>query len=107
MRMAIISLSRRRSLADIATRGYDQVSLESNKLAALFARVSAPVASSRSVSEWWSRIDGTAYHLAVFGDMYSEWRFQWWSDSPPQWNAMVQLANEMLDLFSSASNSGG
>jgi hypothetical protein len=44
--------------------------------------------------------DGTVYHLALFGDMFSEVRFQWWSDPPPQWRPLTALADKMIEVFS-------
>ena len=33
-------------------------------------------------------LDGTSFHGALFGDLQSEIRFQWWSDPPPiTWHA--------------------
>lgn len=43
--------------------------------------------------------DGTSYHLALFGDLLSEVRFQWWSESPPQWEPLVVTANDMIETF--------
>ena len=87
--------------------GYDQVHFDSEVLASLFARVtvlSLPLAPYLNNG---CGLDGDLYHLAIFGDMYSEWRFKWWSESPPQWQPLVDLANEMLHLFSSIEGSDG
>ena len=43
--------------------------------------------------------DGSLYQLAVFGDLYSEFRFQWWSEPPIQWQPLVNVANEMIQAF--------
>jgi len=43
--------------------------------------------------------DGTTYHLALFGDLYSEVRFRWWTDSPPQWAPLVEVVNDMIETF--------
>jgi hypothetical protein len=85
--------------------GYDQVPFASDKLATYFARVTAlslPLAPYLNNS---CGLDGTMFHLAVFGDMFSEWRFQWWSDSPPAWQPLVELTNEMLRMFASSVSS--
>jgi hypothetical protein len=81
--------------------GYDHISFESDKLAAFFARVCALSLPLAPYLNQAAGIDGDMYHLAVFGDMYTEWRFQWWSESPPQWRPLVDLAHEMLSAFSS------
>jgi hypothetical protein len=44
-------------------------------------------------------LDGTDYHLALFGDLQSEVRFRWWTDSPPQWAPLVVIANDMIETF--------
>jgi hypothetical protein len=86
--------------------GYEEISMASNKLAALFARATSLSLPLAPYLNGCGVIDGTTYHLAVFGDMSSEWRIQWWSESPPQWRPLVELVKEMLDLFTSSSNSG-
>ncbi len=47
-------------------------------------------------------LDGTSHQLACFGDLFSQWRFQWWSTHPPQWQPLVDIANEMIEGFSAA-----
>jgi hypothetical protein len=82
--------------------GYRTVKISSPLLAAYFQRV---VALSLPVAPDLSRragADGTTTQLAVFGDLYSEWRFQWWSQSPAHWQPLVDLALEMSESFSAA-----
>jgi len=43
--------------------------------------------------------DGTTYHLALCGDLDSEVRFRWWTDSPPQWAPLVVIVNDMIETF--------
>lgn len=43
--------------------------------------------------------DGSNYELAVFGDLYSEFRFQWWSEPPAEWKPLVTIATEMIKAF--------
>lgn len=84
--------------------GYDHIQVDSETLASFFSRVSAlsfPLVPYLNDS---CGLDGTMFHLAVFGDMFSEWRFQWWSNSPPQWQPLVEISNEMLRVFTSKSN---
>ena len=45
-------------------------------------------------------LDGTIYQLAVFGGMYSEVRYQWWSEPPPAWKPLVDIATEMIRMLS-------
>jgi hypothetical protein len=82
--------------------GYDHVQFASEKLGSLFGRVTALSLPLVPYLNGSCGLDGSMFHLAVFGDMYSEWRFQWWSNSPPQWLPLVKLADEMLQMFASA-----
>lgn len=86
--------------------GYDHIQIDSETLATFFSRVTAlslPLAPYLNDS---LGLDGTMFHLAIFGDMFSEWRFQWWSDAPPQWQPLVEIANEMLHMFATKLNAG-
>ena len=47
------------------------------------------------------------YELALFGDLYSEWRFRWWSEWPAQWRPLVELAAEMHAAFAAAASKKG
>jgi hypothetical protein len=42
------------------------------------------------------------YQLAVFGDLWSSWRFQWWSEAPAAWRPLVAIAEEMIAAFAAA-----
>jgi hypothetical protein len=37
--------------------------------------------------------------LALFVELWSQVRFQWWSDHPPAWSPMVEVVEEMLAAF--------
>jgi hypothetical protein len=45
-------------------------------------------------------LDGDMTQIAIFGGLYSECRFQWWSEPPPQWLPLVDIASEMAEAFS-------
>jgi hypothetical protein len=47
-------------------------------------------------------LDGTVTQLAVFGDLFSECRFQWWSEPLAHWRPLTDLAAEMLATFAAA-----
>ena len=84
----------------IALLGYDVIPVEGSTLQHLFQRTTAlsfplePDLSNRIGA------DGTIIQLAVFGDAYTECRVQWWSNPPPQWKPLADLAREMVALFS-------
>lgn len=87
--------------------GYDTVPFASDRLADYFKRVTAlslPIAPDLSGC---CGPDGTTHQLAIFGDMYSSWRFQWWSKPPKQWRPMVEIASEMLAAFLAAASASG
>jgi hypothetical protein len=44
-------------------------------------------------------VDGVMFHLALFGDLSSAARFDWWSHPPPQWAPMISAAETMLAAF--------
>ncbi len=83
--------------------GYNLISMDWEVLASFFKRIvslSIPVSPDLSGG---GGLDGKVIQLAVFGDLYSEWRFQWWSQSPTHWKPLIDLANEMIESFSAAS----
>ena len=87
---------------DVHLLGYDPVRIGPEVLSSFFTRVTEltlPIAPDLSGMVG---LDGTVTHLAVFGDMWTGWRFQWWSQSPPQWQSLVGLADEMAKAFSDA-----
>jgi hypothetical protein len=80
--------------------GYDRQEFPPERLSSYFERIialSIPIAPDLS---GYGGVDGTMHQLAVFGDMWSSWRFQWWSDSPSQWRPLVDIASEMFAAFS-------
>jgi len=87
---------------DVRLVGYDPLPIDSEVLSSFYSRIVgltlsiAPALSNRS------GLDGTVTQLAVFGDLFSEWRFQWWSQPPEQWRSLVNIASEMLTVFSEA-----
>jgi hypothetical protein len=88
--------------AGVELLGYDAVDFPAEKLEDYFKRVvrlSFPLAPDLGGC---AGADGTGYQFAVFGDLYSSWRFHWWSQSPKQWQPLVDIASEMHVAFSSA-----
>lgn len=82
--------------------GHEVVPFASSALAAYFERVTSLTLPLRPDLSGHGGADGTLYEFAVFGDLYSAWRFQWWSDWPEQWRSLVELADEMHAAFSAA-----
>ena len=41
-------------------------------------------------------IDRETFGLSLFGDLYSECRFRWWSDPPPNWRPMTTIVDELI-----------
>jgi hypothetical protein len=84
---------------DVQLIGYDSVPFPLNQLAGYFDRVTAlslPIAPDLSGC---SGCDGTMYQMAVFGDMFSSWRFHWWSSAPKTWQPLIAIAEEMIAAF--------
>jgi hypothetical protein len=78
--------------------GYDPVRFESNRLQGFFRRVTALTLPLGPDLDGFGG-DGSLYQLAVFGDGYAEFRFQWWSVPPPPWRPLVSVANDMIQAF--------
>jgi hypothetical protein len=82
--------------------GHEVVPFPSAALAAYFERVVSLTLPIRPDLSGHGGADGTVYELAVFGDLYSEWRFRWWSNWPAQWGPLVELAAELHAAFAAA-----
>ncbi len=82
--------------------GHYEVPFASSELATYFKRVVGLTLPLRPDMSGYGGADGTMYELAVFGDLWSAWRFQWWSSSPEQWRPMVDLVAEMHAAFTAA-----
>lgn len=82
--------------------GHEVVPFPSTELAAYFDRATAINLPLRPDLRPYAGVDGTQYELALFGNLYSAWRFQWWTDWPEQWRPLVELAEEMHAVFSAA-----
>jgi hypothetical protein len=80
---------------------YRPIVLEAAVLSSFFSRVTALSLSIRPDLET-DGLDGEIWQLAVFGQMESACRFQWWSASPAQWKPLADLAAEMRDAFTAA-----
>jgi hypothetical protein len=79
--------------------GYEELDAEDDMLRGYVDRLRALTLPIGPMLNDLGGLDGTSYHLALFGDLHSEVRFQWWSDSPPQWAPLVEIANEMIEAF--------
>jgi hypothetical protein len=82
--------------------GHEVVPFDSFKLAAYFERLAALTLPLRPDLSGYGGADGTGYELAMFGDLWSAWRFKWWSEWPEQWRPLVDLAAEMHGAFVAA-----
>ena len=79
--------------------GYQELHADAEVLKNFMARlgkISLPIAPDFSGR---AGLDGTFFQLAITGDLYSEIRFQWWSDYPAHWRELVAIADEMISSF--------
>jgi len=86
----------------LKVRGYEKVEFPQQDLRDYFQRITAltlPIAPDLSKC---AGVDGTLTRLAIFGDLRSRIRFQWWSTYPPAWEPLVRLTEEMLAAFERA-----
>lgn len=84
----------------LTVRGYELAEFDGNKLRTYFERLAAltlPVAPDPRRNLLGA--DGTVTQLALFGGLWSQVRYQWWSEHPPGWTPMVQIAEEMFAAF--------
>jgi hypothetical protein len=92
---------------DVKLVGFDRVPFESDWLRRSFQRVTALTLPLGPDLDGFGGADGNLYQLAVFGDVFTEFRFQWWSAAPPQWQPLVSVANEMIQAFLLAEGRSG
>jgi hypothetical protein len=83
----------------LTVKGYEPVEFDGRMLKEYFERLTSltiPVAPDLSNM---AGLDGTVTQLALFGDMSSQVRYQWWSDHPLGWAPLVRIVDEMLAAF--------
>jgi hypothetical protein len=80
-------------------RGHTELDADSSTLGSLFDEVCALVLPLRPSLSNMGGLDGTLFQLAVFGDLSSALRIQWWSDYPEHWKSMVEIADRMMEYF--------
>lgn len=76
--------------------GFDQLQFESERLEAIFRRVSS--LSLPLDPNGHGGADGTTYQLALFSDV-PRCRFQWWSEPPDKWRPLANIVAEMIEEF--------
>jgi hypothetical protein len=86
--------------------GHALVRFAPSVLSAYFERIVAMTIPVRPDLSGHGGVDGTMYELAVFGDLSSACRFQWWEEGPEQWQPLVELAVEMHAAFTAAWREG-
>ena len=88
-----------RGRATLRVQGFEPVPFDGGRLRSFFDRLTSlalPIAPDLSNM---AGLDGERTHLALFGDLHSHVRFEWWSEYPPAWKPLVEIANEMLEAF--------
>jgi len=88
-----------RSWPNLTVQGYEPVEFASERLNSHFDRL---VSMSLPITPFLNNMtgaDGTVTQLALLGDLWSHVRYQWWSEHPPGWSPLVQIADEMLSAF--------
>ncbi|HQR09231.1 MAG TPA: hypothetical protein PLN21_20585 [Gemmatales bacterium] len=81
--------------------GYDATPFPSERLASFFHSVTSitmPITPDLTGN---IGLDGTIFQIAIHGDMFSSWSFQWWSEPPNQWSSLSNIVSEMLMAFAS------
>jgi hypothetical protein len=93
------------SWRNLRVQGYEPVPFESDRLRAFLERLKTVQMPIAPALNGLGGLDGETTQLALFGDLHSQVRFQWWSDPPPGWEPLVEIANEMRSAFRAAATS--
>ncbi|MEX1224099.1 MAG: hypothetical protein WEA31_06075 [Pirellulales bacterium] len=80
-------------------RGYDRLAADSRKLNDFFHELCAVTLPLKPNMSGTGGADGTLFQLAVFGDLHSRIRFEWWSEYPTQWKPLIEIAERMRKYF--------
>jgi len=83
----------------LTVQQYQPIHYDSRKLKMFFERLTAltlPVAPDFSKMDG---RDGGVTQLALFGDLRSQVRYQWWSKPPAGWTPLVAIVSEMFEEF--------
>lgn len=86
-------------LPELTVVGFEKTPFDSTQLRDYFqslTSLSLPLKPDLSGTEG---LDGTRFGLGILGDLSSQIRFEWWSQFPPQWEPMIQIADQMLKEF--------
>lgn len=90
------------SVPEVLLLGINPVHFDSETLAGYYHRITLLTLPIGPDQSGLAGCDGTSYQLACFGDLWSQWRFQWWTRHPTQWQPLVDIANEMIEAFTNA-----
>lgn len=80
--------------------GYEEVEVPCGDLRGWFGRIAALTVPIDLPFVGQAGLDGTRYHLAIYGDYFSEVRLQWWSGLPSCWRPVINLIEETVETFS-------
>jgi hypothetical protein len=86
----------------LTVQGYERVEFDDDRLQAYFDRLTSLAMPVGPDLSGMTGLDGTVTELALFGDKWSQVRYQWWSEHPPGWTPMVHIVDEMLAAFGGA-----
>ncbi len=79
--------------------GYSELQANSNALKLFVYELESTELSLTPDHSGRGGFDGTSFQIALFGDLSSAVRFQWWGKGPSQWQELIEIAREMIDLF--------
>jgi hypothetical protein len=78
--------------------GYEEIDAQGDSLRSYIDRLQALTLPLGPLPHDMGGLDGTTFHLAIFGSL-AEVRFRWWMEGPPPWAPLVGIANEMIEAF--------
>ena len=85
--------------SDLKVQGYEPVPFDGDKLKAYFERLTSLTLSVAPDFSKMGGLDGVITQLALFGDLSSQVRYQWWSEHPSGWSPLVEIVDEMFEAF--------
>lgn len=84
--------------------GHDKQDIESAQLQRYFEELCAADLPLRPDLSGTAGCDGTMCQMAIFGDLFTAIRLEWWSDYPRQWTVPIDIANRMMADFKQRAN---
>lgn len=94
-----------RAVAPLGTErcvGYDRLNIDSARLRDYFERLRGTKLRISPDLSGMGGSDGQTFQLTVYGDMFSEIRFQWWCEPPSEWSEVAAIYSELKSVLTAS-----